>query len=175
MVTILLGPSPLPFTSGLPKKVSMRMAAWFFGVAIRLQKEPGHRLTCYRKLPCKKSSPGQEHQHRLPERLPVLPRSSAQGAQALSPEVRNAVSNAVEKWNGSDPGMDGGWFEEVSAHLGKRIKTPDVWLSLTALAPYRVDESIVRAFSASSPGDKRLISALAWSSFTAARKIGSWL
>ncbi len=44
LVTILLGNSPLPFSSGLPKKVSLHLAAWFFGGAIRLPKAPGASL-----------------------------------------------------------------------------------------------------------------------------------
>lgn len=176
MVTILLGPSPLPFTSGLPKKVSMRMAAWFFGGAIRRPKEPGASLDLLPEAP-------------LPEELfwarPSAPVAGAfarfagavecAGAMALSGEVRKTVNNAVEKWNGSDPGMDGGWIAEATDHLEKPDKTAGRLALLTALAPYRLDDSIVRAFSADFPGDDRLISALAWSSFTAARRIGSWL
>lgn len=51
MVTILLGPSPLPFSSRFPKKVSMSMAAWFFGGAIRRPKEPGTSLDLLAEAP----------------------------------------------------------------------------------------------------------------------------
>jgi hypothetical protein len=176
MVTILLGPSPLPFTSGLPKKVSMQMAAWFFGGAIRRPKEQGASLDLLAEAP-------------LPDDLswakPSAPIAGAfarfaqaverSGALALSAEVRRTVSDAVGKWNGSDPGMQNGWCEEVISPLGVEDKTAGRLALLTALAPYRVDESTVHAFSASFPGDSRLLSALAWSSFTAARRVGSWL
>ena len=176
MVTILLGPSPLPFTSGFPKKVSMQMAAWFFGGAIRRAKEPGALLDLLAEAT-------------LPEELswaqPSKPIAGAfarfaqsierSGTLALSEEVRNVVSNSVGKWNGSDPGMDNGWCEEAISLLGVTDKTAGRLALLTALAPYRVDESTVHAFSASFPGDIRLLSALAWSSFTAARRVGSWL
>ena len=176
MVTILLGSSPLPFTSGLPKRVSMQMAALFFGGAIRRQKVPGASLHLLPEAP-------------LPDDLswaqPSKPIAGAfarfaqsierSGALALSPEVRNMVGNAVEKWNGNDPGMDNGWCEEAISQLGVTDKSAGRLVLLTALAPYRVDESTVHAFSASFPGDARLLSALAWSSFTAARRVGSWL
>jgi AhpD family alkylhydroperoxidase len=176
MVTILLGSSPLPFTSGLPKRVSMQMAAWFFGGAIRCPKEPGTSLDLLKEAP-------------LPDDLvwaqPSKPIAGAfarfaqavehSGTLALSAEVRNVVSNAVEKWNGSDPGMDNGWCEDVISPLGVTDKSAGRLALLTALAPYRVDESTVHAFSASFPGDSRLLSTLAWSSFTAARRVGSWL
>ena len=176
MVTILLGPSPLPFTSGLPKKVSMRMAAWFFSGAIRLPKVPGTSLDLLPEAP-------------LPEELfwarPSAPVAGAfarfsgavecAGAMALSDEVRKTVNNVVEKWNGSDPGLDNGWCEEAISSLEVKDKPAGRLALLAALAPYRVNESTVHSFSADSPGDDRLISALAWSSFTAARRIGSWL
>ncbi|ACF43992.1 carboxymuconolactone decarboxylase family protein [Pelodictyon phaeoclathratiforme] len=176
MVTILLGPSPLPFTSGFPKKVSMQMAAWFFGGAIRRPKEPGTSLDLLAEAP-------------LPDDLfwaqPSKPIAGAfarfaqvvehSGAMTLSAEVRRAVNKAVEKWNGSDPGMNNGWCEEALSALEVTDKTAGRLALFTALAPYRVDASIVHAFSASFPGDDRLLSALAWSSFTAARKVGSWL
>ncbi|MCP4164746.1 MAG: hypothetical protein GY759_02495 [Chloroflexi bacterium] len=46
---------------------------------------------------------------------------------------------------------------------------------LTALAPHQIDEMIVDAFRAQQPGDDMLIAATAWASFTAARRVGSWL
>ena len=67
------------------------------------------------------------------------------------------------------------WLEEALAELQEGEKAVAKLALLTALAPYRVDEKTVRGFSMHFPGDKRLISALAWSSFTASRKIGSWL
>ncbi len=176
MVTILLGPSPLPFTSGFPKKVSMQMAAWFFGGAIRRPKEPGASLDLLAEAPlpddlswARSSKPIAGAFARFAQ---AVERS---GSLALSLEVRTTVSNAVGNWNGSDPGMDNGWCEEVISPLGVTDKTAGRLALLTALAPYRVDESIVHAFSASFPGDARLLSALAWSSFTAAKKIGSWI
>ncbi len=97
------------------------------------------------------------------------------GASALSVEVRHVVIQAVEKWNGSDPGISSGWCEDASQGLSAPDRTPAKLALLTALAPYRVDQSLVKAFSASFPGDRNLLSALAWSSFKAARKVGTWL
>ena len=59
--------------------------------------------------------------------------------------------------------------------LDKKSKDIGRLILLTALAPYQVDEEAVDAFTTRISGDERLIGALAWASFTAARRIGTWL
>jgi len=176
MVSILLGSSPLPFTQGLPKKIAMQLAAWFFGGAVRREKEPGKSLDLLPDCP-------------LPNDLlwakPSRPIAGAfarfaqavenAGSEALSPEVRRAVSKAARRWNGVDPGMNTMWCDEAIVPLGEMDKCAGRLAFYTAFAPYRVNEGIVKEFSDRFPGDKNLISALAWSSFTAARRIGTWL
>jgi AhpD family alkylhydroperoxidase len=176
MVTILLGTSPLPFTSGLQKRVSMQMAAWFFGGAIRRPKEPGASLELLAEAPLPSDLSWAQPSKTIAGAFARFAHSiERSGAFALSAEVRAMVGNAVEKWNGSDPGINNLWCEEAISPLGVTDKSAGRLVLLTALAPYRVDESTVHAFSASFPGDARLLSALAWSSFTAARRVGSWL
>ncbi len=176
MVTILLGPSPLPFTSGLPKRVSMQMAAWFFGSAIRRPKEPGTSLQLLPDAPLPYDLSWAQPSKPIAGAFARFAQSiERSGAMVLSAEVRNAVGNAVEKWNGSDPGIGNRWCEESISPLGTADKTAGRLALLTALAPYRVDETIIRGFSTHFPGDDKLLSALAWSSFTAAKRIGSWI
>lgn len=176
MVTILLGDSPLPFQSGIPKKVSLHLAAWFFGGAIRLEKLPG---TSVELLP----------EATLPDDLSwakaSLPIAGAfarfanaiehAGVSSLSEEVRAAVSKSAQNWEGNDPAINDRWYEDDIAHLQGAERAAGRLACLTAFAPYKVDETVVRAFSEHFAGDDILISALAWSSFTAARRIGSWL
>ncbi len=176
MVTVLLGNSPLPFSSGLPKKVSLHLAAWFFGSAIRLPKAQGASLDLLTEVT-------------LPDDLSwakaSLPIAGAfarfaravedAGVRSLSEEVRTPVRRAVERWNGSSFDVHAGWFEEEISALEGKEKAAGRLAFLTAFAPYRVDDSTVHAFAEHFPGDDILISALAWSSFTAARRVGSWL
>lgn len=177
MVTILLGASPLPFTTGVPKKVSMHLAGWYFGGAIRRHKVPGASLELLPEAPlpddllwAKPSPPVAGAFARFAHAVETA------GAQALSSEVRAVVSLALQSWDGTEPDDINNWCREATAKLkGESEKDAGKLALLTALAPYRVDETVVHSFSASSPGDGRLISALAWSSFAAARKIGSWL
>jgi AhpD family alkylhydroperoxidase len=176
MVTILLGPSPLPFTSGVPKKVSMRLAAWFFGGAIRLSKPPGTSIDL---LP----------ETTLPDDLlwakpsPIIAAAFSRFAQSieqagcktLSAETRAAVSSAVQKWHGETPASDNRWCEEAIASLSEADKTAGRLALLAALSAHRVDEPVVSAFSSNFPGDNKLLSALAWGSFTAVKNIASWI
>jgi len=46
---------------------------------------------------------------------------------------------------------------------------------LTALASYQADEGVIEVFRIQQPGDDKLIAATAWASFTAARRVGTWL
>jgi hypothetical protein len=51
---------------------------------------------------------------------------------------------------------------------------------LAALAPFQVDDALVADFRGGGPadgarGDGALVAATAWASFTAARRIGTWL
>jgi hypothetical protein len=46
---------------------------------------------------------------------------------------------------------------------------------LTAIAPYQVDDGLIGNFRSIYKENVQLLNVLAWSSFTAARKIGTWL
>ena len=152
------------------------MAAWFFGGAIRRPKEPGASLDLLAEAPLPDDLPWAQPSKPIAGAFARFAQSiEHSGVLALSAEVRDVAGNAVEKWNGCDPGMDNRWCEEAIAPLGETDKSAGRLALLTALAPYRVDETIVDEFSTHVPGDAKLLSALAWSSFTAARRVGSWL
>jgi hypothetical protein len=46
---------------------------------------------------------------------------------------------------------------------------------MAAFSPCRIDEKVIGAFRSCYPEDTKLLGALAWASFTAARKIGAQL
>ncbi|NTV08089.1 MAG: hypothetical protein HGA81_05735 [Chlorobium limicola] len=81
----------------------------------------------------------------------------------------------VLKWNGSNPDLSGKWCNNALAKPDASEKSAGRLALLAALAPHRITEEYVHEFSAAFPGDRKLLGVLAWSSFTAARKIGSWL
>ncbi len=100
------------------------MAAWFFGGAIRRPKAPGTSLDLLAEAPLPDdlfwAQPSKPIAGAFARFAQAIERS---GSLALSAEMRTAVSQAVEKWNGSDPGMDNGWCEEAISPLGVTDKT----------------------------------------------------
>ena len=97
------------------------------------------------------------------------------GADVLSDEVRDLVREHVESWSGDDPGMSRRWVEDAVAGLREPDQAAARLTLLTALASYQVDENVIREFRQHYPSDAQLIAATAWASFTAARKVSSWL
>ena len=81
----------------------------------------------------------------------------------------------LDAWTGEDPGLGRGWVEQAVRDLDEGNRSAGRLALLTALAPYQVDGTVVRAFRERSPGDPQLLAALAWSSLAAARRVGSWL
>jgi AhpD family alkylhydroperoxidase len=102
------------------------------------------------------------------------------GAQALAPEVRGRVLDVLGDWDGADPGLGTDWVERGLDGLAHQDR-PAAGLALrAALAPYRVDERVVRAFreglgATRETGDAALVGAVSWAGLAAARRIGSWL
>ena len=97
------------------------------------------------------------------------------GRDALPDDTRVLVRERIAAWNGEDPGLSRGWVQEAIARLDETAKPVARLALLTALAPYQVDAGVIEAFRAQQPKDDRLIAAAAWASFTAARRIGTWL
>ncbi len=81
----------------------------------------------------------------------------------------------LQAWDGRDPELGQHWVEEAISGLNDKSKDIGRIVLLTALAPYQVDDSIVHAFVTHINEDKKLLGALAWGNFTAARRIGTWL
>ena len=97
------------------------------------------------------------------------------GIECIPQNVRDCVVKQVQAWDGKDQRLGRHWVKEAINGLDEKSKAIGRLVLLTALAPYQVDDGVVNAFTTHNIGDDRLIGALTWSSFTAARKIGSWL
>lgn len=97
------------------------------------------------------------------------------GALVLSPVARGLICKYVTAWQGEDMGLSRQWVDQAIHELSAKDQAAARVTLLTALAPHRVDASVIEAFRAHWPTDNELVSALAWASFTAARQVGSWL
>ena len=97
------------------------------------------------------------------------------GASALAPTVRDIVYHHIQAWTGQDPGLSRNWVEQAIRGHDEATQAAARLALLTALASHQIDEQVVLTFRAHQPGDEALVGALAWASFTAARRIGAWL
>jgi len=176
MVSVLLSETPLPSNHRLVKKIFTRMAGWFFSGAIHRSKSLGTSLELLpeSELPADfvwaKTSPNIAGA--FARFAAVVDRA---GCESIPQDVRDCVVEKVQSWNGKEPGLGRHWVEEAISGLDEKSKDIARLVLLTALAPYQVDKEMVNAFTTHITGDDGLIGALAWGSFTAARRIGTWL
>jgi AhpD family alkylhydroperoxidase len=97
------------------------------------------------------------------------------GEQTLPESVRSLVKERIQTWNGEGMGMSRAWVEKAVSEIETEYQAAARLTLLTALASYQLDSGIVDAFKAGYPQDAQLISATAWASLTAARRVSAWL
>ncbi len=97
------------------------------------------------------------------------------GAEFLSPQVRQLLTDVLQAWKGEPPAFSRTWVNQAVAGLPEADQAEGSLALLTALAPYQVDEEIIRAYRSQHGTDARLVGVVAWASFAAACRIASWL
>ena len=176
MVDVFLSETPLPSNRDWLKGILKRLAGWYFARAARRQKLSGASLEL---LPVAK----------LPADLAWAAASSTvagafarwaavietAGQNALPDDARALVGERVSAWNGESPGLSRAWVEEALAGLDDSSKPAARLALLAALASYQVDEKVIKDYRAHHPGDDALVEIAAWASFSAARRVGTWL
>lgn len=176
MVSVLLSETPLPSNHPLLKGFLKRLVGWFFSRAIHRPKPLGASLAL---LPESELPVDLAWAKTSPNIAGAFARFAAvinrAGRDFIPEDIRNCVVRHVQAWDGKDPGIGRHWVEEAMNGFDAKSKDIGRLVLLTALAPYQVDERVINAFTPHIIGDDRLLGALAWGSFTAARKIGTWL
>jgi hypothetical protein len=176
MASVLLSDTPLPSNHPLLKEFLKRMAGWLFSRAIHRSKPSGASLEL---LPESELPADFAWAKTSPNIAGAFARFAAvvnrAGSDFIPQNVRDCVVEQVRAWDGKDPKLGRHWVAEAMNGLNEKSKDIGRLVLLTALAPYQVDEGVVNAFTAHITGDDRLIGTLAWGSFTAARRIGTWL
>ena len=176
MVTVLLGKTPLPSNISWLKNSLKRIASMMFSSAVHRPKVPGESLEFLAPA-------------NLPEDLrwtkanPIIAQAFARfaaiidvvGEQALPLRVREMASNFIDKWQGESFGISRSWIEGETRGFDEASKSAAELTLLTAMVPYQVNKNTVLRFKRNFPEDDLLLGALAWGSFTAARKIGAWI
>jgi len=176
MVNVLLSETPLPSNHRWLKGPLKRVASWYFSKAVHRSKRLGASLDL---LPNTELPADLAWAETAPNVAGAFARFvtvvDRAGKDLVPEEVRACVYEQVQAWDGKDPGLGQQWVEQAMKGLDERSKAVGRLVLLTALAPYQVDERVVRAFVTSFPEDDKLLGALAWGSLTAARRIGTWL
>ncbi|MCK5345563.1 MAG: alkylhydroperoxidase, partial [Candidatus Heimdallarchaeota archaeon] len=176
MVSVFLSETPLPSNRGWLKGALKRIAGWYFSLSVKRSKSQGVSL---------KFLPASE----LPLDLiwsqdsPYVAKAFAQlssvideiGKNSLADSIRHCVQKYVNEWNGEPPGMSRQWAEQAIYDLDDKLKEAGRLVLISAIAPYQVDEQMIVRFRDIYPEDETLLGALAWGSFTAAKRIGTWL
>lgn len=88
---------------------------------------------------------------------------------------RAVVSEAVEAWRGELQPVSSGWTDERTGGLPDELRPATRLALLTSLAPQQVTETDVAAARPVLATDEALVTALAWASWTTARRIGGWI
>ena len=176
MTSVLLSETPLPSNRPWLKRPLKRLASLLFSRAVRRPIPPGESL----KFLSETNLPADlEWAKPVPTVAGAFARFSAVvdyvGAHAVSAEVRARVQEHVQAWKGEDLGLSRSWVEQELRGLDEASEVAGRLMLLTAFAPYQISDEVVLAFRTYFPDDEKLLGALAWTSFTTARKIGTWL
>ena len=176
MVDIFLDETPLPSNRGWLKGTLKRMAGWYFSRAARRRKVAGDSLAL---LPEAELPADMGWAAASPTVAGAFARWAAvveiAGQEALPANVRALVREHIAAWNGEAPSLSRNWVEKAVTGPAEAEKPAARLALLTALAPYQIDEDTIAAFRAQQPEENKLIAATAWASFTAARRVGTWL
>ena len=97
------------------------------------------------------------------------------GIESVDPRVRQCVVARVQAWQGEQPGLGRQWVEEAIAVLEEDLRPAARLALVTALASWQVDEKLVADFRLHQPADRDLVQLTSWASYTAMRRIASWL
>lgn len=171
LVSVFLSETPLPSNHQWLKGSLKRIAGWYFSSSAKRSKIAGESLTF---LPDAALPPDLNWAAGSPNVSQALARFSAAiesgGENALSPTVRNCVQDFIESWQGEQPGISRRWVEKATRELAETSKQQGKTVLLASIAPYQIlEEDIVRL------KQEFLLGAIAWGSFSVAKKIGSWL
>lgn len=175
---LVVNKSVLPIRRPFLKQTAYRLIATLAAPMIRKKRSPGASMQFVPEPDAELPADFQ-----WASRHPFISRAFASfaavveegGNQALSQEARAVIRDEVQRWNGAEPGLSRAWVEgPISSLTGLSRAAARLGL-LTAIAPYQIDDELVREVQVSYRDDVRFVQMLSWSAFQAARKIGTWI
>ena len=181
MVSALLGESPLPLGNSPLKGIMKRVGAMIFSRALKVNARRGESL---KFVPEGATLPedlawarGNEYVERAFGGWAKVIEEKSKGL--VDEKVRDILDTYLSQWQGQNlgktPGLDPAWLDDpVNGHDEKTEAMARLAL-MAAAAPYRIEEGAIKRFRKFYPDDDQLIITLSWASFSAARRIASWL
>lgn len=163
MVSVFLGPSPLPETVPDSARAKVRAVLGRFLKPVE-GVEPGEALEF---LPSVEGNLAWAAGNPTVEDA-FLRAESAFEAAAVSPRIKEVVRRELAAWDGTPPGLSRSWADPALAGLPEDEQAAGRLALLVAKAVYQVDAEIVEAVRREGTDDAGLVGLIAWSAFAAA-------
>jgi AhpD family alkylhydroperoxidase len=176
MANVLLSETPLPISRGWLKGPMKSIASQTFTNAINRAKTVGDSLNFLPKTDLPNDLRWAKTSANVAYAYACFAEAVEEaGEQTLEAEVRAHVLEELSQWTGKASELSLAWSEDAISHFDEAKQSAARLAVLTALAPDRIEAEDVFSFRKHFPEDTKLVGALAWASFSAARKIGTWL
>ncbi|CAG7655048.1 carboxymuconolactone decarboxylase family protein [Paenibacillus allorhizosphaerae] len=176
MDVLLTNKTLVPINHFLLNHMIKRVIALLFSSSIRKSRKPGESIIFLSEalLPDDLSW-AKSHPFISPAFASFAAATDEAGHNIMSEQARSSVRHYIEEWDGKEPGLSRNWVEQTVKKLSGPSKIAAKIALLIAIAPYQIDEDLIQEFRSAYEDDVQLLNVFSWSSFTAARKIGSWL
>jgi AhpD family alkylhydroperoxidase len=176
VATVLLSETPLPSNNTWLKGPFRRIAGRMFARAVGRPKTAGESLKFLPEANLPADLQWAEANRVIAQ---AFARFSAVidevGEQAMPLLCREHVEAFVGKWRGESISQNRQWIDYETEGFVEPVKSMVQLAMLAAVAPWQVDERRILMFRKYFPEERVLLSTLAWGSFTAARRIGTWM
>ncbi|MCW4017632.1 MAG: carboxymuconolactone decarboxylase family protein [Candidatus Bathyarchaeota archaeon] len=176
MANVLLGDTPLPSNQRWLRNPMKRVARWMFTGAVNRPKSVGESLMLLPKADLPNDLRWAKPSANVAWAYASFAAAVEEvGEQVLPVEVRAFVLEELSEWSGTTSELSLAWSEDAISSYSEENEAAARLALLTALAPYRIAETDVLDFRKYFPEDQKLVGTLAWASFAAAKRIGTWL
>ena len=101
--------------------------------------------------------------------------AEACGEASLPRQVREWLLEILAVWDGTEPELGSGWPGPALEQLSPENRPAGRLTLLSAIAPERITPGAIAEFRKRRGDEGTLLGGTAWSSFAAARRIGTWL
>ncbi|MCC3373601.1 carboxymuconolactone decarboxylase family protein [Cohnella sp. REN36] len=177
MIDVLLSnQSPIPVRNAFLKKLLQRAVALVFASSVRKSRNQGASLVFTTESELPNDFWWAEHHPYIRFALAAFADAvNRAGEQSLTEDSRTVVKQHIDAWTGEEPGISRQWAEKAVSSLSGGSRTAARLALLTAIAPYQIDDELIHEFQSVHREGIHLLNVLSWSSFMAARRIGTWL